>query len=414
MRETNIEMNGRNRAILFIVVGLTLLTNLWWVQNRLRAHLWLKSYSTIGIVKAADMEPRNADSQHLAGRFHLFAEQDWEKAIVYFRKAIAQNSHESRYHVDAALAYGIASKSDEAYQAIKDALKLGPTDTEIIWEAANMHLAAGEDAEAYRLLSILANVNMKLAYRVYTLAWRYHPDEKILMERIPPKTSHAFRGLLQVIIQFDQSRAGVVVWERFRAAGFQLDANELYPYIDYQIERNPNHAEAAWRKIYAAEDDFRNRNYIYDASFEGQTINRGFGWRFEENAVANVAYDTMEAKSGNRSLRVVFKGGSGLVGFFQYLVLKPNTSYRFQGFTKSSGIMATDPPHLAIFGNEGVLLGRGPDLIGSQIWSEQSFVFRTSHNGSIGFITLRRNKGESTARGTLWLDSFELKEVSDP
>jgi hypothetical protein len=113
-------------------------------------------------------------------------------------------------------------------------------------------------------------------------------------------------------------------------------------------------------------------------------------------------------------LRLKFTGPAlSDTGIFQYVSVRPNTTYRFSAFVKSEDIVSASGPRLVIqdpYNNQS--LGSTEDSLGTTGCRNQVVDFTTGAATRLIAVRVMRVPGNPLIKGTFWLDDVQLAAVS--
>jgi hypothetical protein len=126
--------------------------------------------------------------------------------------------------------------------------------------------------------------------------------------------------------------------------------------------------------------------------------------------LVQLSVDTTEFHGGNQSLRMAFRGpGISDPGIFEYVPVRPNTSYRFSVYTKAEDIESASGPRIAVldaYSSQQYVLS--DDSLGTTGWREQSSDFRTGAGTSLLIVKVTRVPGDPLIKGKFWVDDVSL------
>ena len=100
-------------------------------------------------------------------------------------------------------------------------------------------------------------------------------------------------------------------------------------------------------------------------------------------------------------------------GIFQFVSVRPNTTYRFSAFVKSEDIVRASGPRLVIqdpYNNQS--WGTTDDSLGTTGWRQQVVDFVTGPEARLITVRVMRVPGNPLIKGTFWLDDVQLAAVS--
>jgi hypothetical protein len=238
----------------------------------------------------------------------------------------------------------------------------------------------------------------------------------MLADAVPAKPAPYF-AFLNLLTSQEQTEPAEVVWNRLTSLGQQFPAADAFPFVDYLIEKHEASAAVqAWQLLLARNHDLQAYvqpgNLIVDGSLEKEFLNGGFGWRYSDTGAVQFSIDNSEFHGGNQSLGMAFSGpGVSDPGIFQYVPVRPNTSYHFNAYIKAEDIESASGPRLAILdaysGKEYVLTD---DSLGTTGWREQSADFETSPESSLVVVKVVRVPGDPLIKGKFWIDDLSLAQ----
>ena len=197
-------------------------------------------------------------------------------------------------------------------------------------------------------------------------------------------------------------------------------ANE---YISFLIQSStPEAAAKAWAQ-YAGErdEDYPDRNRIFNGDFEFEPTGSPFDWKVEQTPGANIDFDTAGPHAGARSLRIEFDGTQNPTNIHvgQTVFLKPGR-YHFQAYERSASISTDEGISFQIAS------GRVPKqlsfttepVLGSRDWTlvQYSFTVPQSAEGlfEIRLVRTASLRFDSLLKGTLWIDQVSISPETAP
>src|SRR5262245_14564814 len=156
---------------------------------------------------------------------------------------------------------------------------------------------------------------------------------------------------------------------------------------------------------------------IWDGGFEmdaAEGLNQ-FNWAIHPNKFAWIAIDRSVARSGSRSLKVVFSGLDTTTlsdQVQQTVVLKPGAGYYLECYAKAKDLITPEGPRIAIFGQSGLLAASSPATADSSDWQRLtiSFVAPANRVATVAIVRIPKFSDDEPTRGTIWFDDFTLVE----
>src|SRR2546430_9119818 len=120
---------------------------------------------------------------------------------------------------------------------------------------------------------------------------------------------------------------------------------------------------------------------------------------------------------GKRSVRVDFDGTQNLDygHLFHYVLVRPNTRYRFSGYMRAAGITTDSGPRFQVFDpyDAGKESFATENVIGTSAWAEQRLEFKTAVDTRLLLIRIARppsGKFDNKIAGTVWIDGVRLTQ----
>ena len=296
--------------------------------------------------RAARIEPGNAEIWYRLGRYRQldFDHADVPLSITYYRRAIQLNPRSPYYKLDLAGALEMAGRNDEADSYFHAAQAAYPISAEVAWKYGNFLLRQDRLTEAYPQIHRAVMVDPQLIPLAVSRVWHSDPDIQLL-DQILPDTADAYSQALAFLDDAQDPTAAQQVWNQLLAINPGTDAKLSFPLIDLLLGREKfEDAGKVWRQAIAKDaasaSAYTGNSLIYDGGFEGDISGGGFGWRQSDAEGADFDFDTDIKRSGNRSARLMFDGTKNLSyeSLFQYVLVSPNTKYRFQGYLRTDQI----------------------------------------------------------------------------
>jgi hypothetical protein len=126
----------------------------------------------------------------------------------------------------------------------------------------------------------------------------------------------------------------------------------------------------------------------------------------------DIKNEISDAHQGHRSLLVTFQGQrTSDVGMHQYVLLEPNTRYRFSGYMKSDLQSANGVRFMLVDMKAQKHLFDTEDSINDHKWKEFTAEFTTGSETSLGLLLMGRSN-TSLIRGSVLIDDLRLEKVS--
>jgi hypothetical protein len=261
-------------------------------------------------------------------------------------RAAKLDPFEARYWVDLAAAYEVANEAGESQQALEQALRAEPTSPSVAWESANFYLAQNNTARALPLFRVAIQYGSpNTVSSALDLCWRATQSvSQIVNQALPPQPARYF-VFLRILTDRNEMAPANELWNALTAQKLKFPIEDSFPYFEYLIKtKQVDQAEEVWRSLGELDSEVREDtrlNLITNGGFEGKFLDGGFGWRDQPYSQVDVSLDTSQFHSGTSALRLKFPGPAlSDTGIFQYVSVRPGTTYRFSAFVKSEDIVS--------------------------------------------------------------------------
>lgn len=384
------------------------------VTSRLLADRLAQSSSESALRRASQLDPGNAEYQHLLG-IHQLALQSPREALVPLERATALNPNAARYWMDLAATNQLIGEPQNERAALNQGLAMDPHTPAIAWYAANLLLADGlSDAALKQFRSVLEN-DPPLTGPAIRTAWEIRPDvDRLLDQVVPPVANIAF---LQFLLSVKQTAAAGKVWEKMYSLQQEVRRVDLLDYERYLLNYGEvDQAERVWRQGAKMSDIAAYQpspeNLLVNGDFSLDILNGGFDWVHQPIDGVSVALDTSESHSSARSLRIAIDGaGISDAGISQVVAVEPNTRYELHAIYKAKDLDGAGAMQLAVQeAYRSTPLFASEDLRNADFWKDVGGSFVTSADTRLVRVHIIRVPPGRPIRGKLWIDGLRLTE----
>jgi tetratricopeptide (TPR) repeat protein len=368
--------------------------------------------------RAAAMESHNAARHHWLGRVALFVEQDPATAVRELEETTHLNPWIVDYWLDLALAYKTIGDAAGESRALDRALRAEPKNLNAAVSEGNFYLSRGEtDAAMQRFHEVLEN-DFPEPVSIIDTCWRATHNTSAVLQALPSQVDLHVQ-FLELLVRYDEPDAAAQVWQRIVRLHQPLDSGYLPGYVDWLIQlKQPVQARAAWDQIQASERGTSDGNpgtgLLVNAGFEDDLRNAGFDWRFNNTGAVTLFQDDDDPHSGRHSLAITYNGASTTdAGLWQIFPVTPGTSMHLTAYTRTKDLLAAIPPRLGIEDYYSrALVATGPEIAVSSNWQPTSLDFTVPPDSHLLAIRIVQGQQPTRAKGTLWLDDFQLSASS--
>lgn len=411
------------RRWLFLLASFLVATPLAFLAGKnWKAEKWAQSAQPENWLRAAELEPGNADHWYRLGRYRQmdFEHMDPALAISYYRRALAIDPRSATYWMDLAGAYEMAGDVVQARQAFEAAKAVHPISGAVAWRYGNFLLRQEQLPEAFAEIHRALTRDPKLASLAISRCWRSSRDIERILDQALPAAPDIYLRALSFLVAEEEGDAALAVWNRLLALHPSLELGRAFPLLDELIQRNRiDDAKRVWQQALAVagwtEPELVPGSLIWDGGFEGKFANGGFGWRQKDVDGASFEFDTEIRHAGARSLRTTFDGTANL-DFdhpVQLVPVEPGRTYRFAAYLRTQEISTDSGVRFWIVDprRPGDLSILTPSLVSTQPWALDEVDFTTRPQTRLIRISLRRlpsQKFDNKIRGTVWVDEVSL------
>jgi tetratricopeptide (TPR) repeat protein len=376
---------------------------------------WLQDGRDQRSLQASEkLQPWDAQTHWLRGRYLLHADQDPEGAVVTLHRAVELDPYEGRYWLDLAGAYYQRGNPVESKAALEHALRMEPTSLVIAWDAANLYLAQNDVSSALPLFRVALEYDPGKSDDALDLCWRATKSIGLIVARALPPQAAAYFALLKLLVNEKQMAPANELWHALIAEKLKFPVPEAFPYFDYLIQTQQiDQARQVWADLRTSHSELADdspTNLVRNGGFEAEFLNGGLDWRKDQSGEVEISRDSTEFHRGSRALQIAFRGpGPADVGFCQYVPVQPNTGYRLSAFVKTQEIDTASGPRLAVEDSpSGTILANTDEFLDTSDWRQHTIEFATGPETHLVMLRIVRIPGGRLIKGTFWLDDIEL------
>jgi len=367
---------------------------------------------------SAHLQPWNAQTQWLLGRYSLNVTQDYAAALTFLQRAIELNPYEGHCWLDLAELRQVRGETNESQTALERALRVEPTSTEIAWEAANFYLVQNDSERALPLFRAAVKYDPNKTAAAIDLTWRATKNVSQIVNQVLPAQPASYFMFLKTLTAQNQSSAASRLWHDLIAQGFRFPVEDAFSYFDYLLQTHQiDQARQVWTDLSKAHpevEDAPTSNLVHNGGFETEFLNGGFDWRSQSTGQINVSLDTNQFHGGSRSLCIEFTGPAiADVGVYEYVPVQPSTAYRLIAFAKTEELTTASGPRLVVEeSSTRTILGTTDEFLETSSWMQHTVEFVTGHDTRLLTLRILRIPSNPLLKGTLWLDDIALTRVS--
>ncbi|HKG14183.1 MAG TPA: tetratricopeptide repeat protein, partial [Pyrinomonadaceae bacterium] len=305
------------------------------------------------------------------------------RALTEYEQAAALAPNNYLIWTELGRARATAGDIEGGVAALRRAVALAPNYAEQRWHLGNVLLRAGRNDEAFEELRRAGDADPdKYRPQVFNLAWQLYGPEMTRVLDVVGKTPEARGHLVGVLVGRGRLEDALNVWSGLDpgtrhaqvAAGERL-AQSLYGAGQYKRAVQVL-AEAGWQELSAEK--------VANGGFESEVGRAGqlFRWQVTPLAGARIAVDARIARSGARSLLVLFDSANHVDfrNVWQAVAVEPATRYRLTYFVRTDSLntaatlvtLVTSPAS-----ESEVLASSQPVPTGTNDWQQVALEFTT-------------------------------------
>lgn len=403
-------------------------TLVWQASLYWLAEHWAESSEPKDWLRAAELQPGNASYWYRLGRFREadFTQADLDQAIRYYRRAVALNPRSATYWSQLAGAYALGGQPERAGEAFHQARVSHPVSAQVAWSYGNFLLQQGELSAALAQWRRALVVDPRRTRFAVALAWRASQDVDHVLNELLPSESGSYFEALHYFLSQQELRAALSAWNRLLALKEPFELRRTLPLVETLMRQERlGEAQEVWQQAVHAggwdEKEPAVGSLVWNGGFEHELVSGGFGWRQLRVVGASFGFDHTIRRSKTRSARITFDGSANLdfQHLLQYVLVEPQSRYRFTAFLRSEGISTDSGIRLRLFDPKrpATLDLLTPELHGSQPWSRLQADFTTGLETRLVVIAVRRfpsRKLDNKLRGTVWMDDVSLIRLTVP
>jgi len=414
--------------------SITLLCSAWLIIQAVRiagSETFQSSMKLPSLSKAVVLWPANPEAHYHLGllKYNSPDRQDLGESVRQARLATELGPLWVRYWGQLAWACESIGDSPCADHAVSRMQQLGPMDVEAISLAGNYYLVSGRPALALQQFQHLLSIDPDFGPDVFRICEAAGYPKEALEETFiqsGPQVAMAYIAYLAGAGKLDSAHQ---VWSSLvRKAGagdFPLTLDLAAPYIDRLLQLGKGDELENVRldlkrlKIIPTDSGAAD-NLVFNGGFEQQPSNDALDWRRPGGTYPSVDFAARKPHSGTRCLRVDFrvKANDTYLLTFQFLPLRPNSSYRLSAYVRSEDITSDSGPRLEVYDPvcRECLDAKSESTTATTPWHPVSVDFNTGPRTYLGRLEVVRPAsravlGEIT--GTFWLDDVSLIRLGD-
>jgi Carbohydrate binding domain len=367
------------------------------------------------LTRAAWLDSSDADYSDHLGRYYDLVARDPDAALRHYKAAVHLNSHSARYWFDLAGAYQVLGDVSNQTAALEGAIHADSMTPDVAWEAANLYLVQGGNEKALHEFAVVMANDPSLSWSAVQSCWRINPDVDSLLRDVIPHSKDAYIAFLTLLEGKQETRGTFKVWDALMQTHEPFELHHVFDYVSYLIKhKEVDQAVLVWQQ---AADRFNltsylpsSTNLVVNPSFSLDVLNGGFDWQYQKQTGVTLTLDPSDFHTGRRSLLISLDGaGINDAGFYQFVAVRPNTTYTFSGYYKIGDMEGAGAPHITVQDMYSLAVYFDSDeMKETGYWKSVDGEFTTSPDCKLVVLHVRRIPEGSPIRGKLWIDDFHL------
>jgi tetratricopeptide (TPR) repeat protein len=378
-----------------------------------------------GFERAAQIEPGNARTWYLLGRYlqYSFEDSNPQRAISSYIKSLEIDPRATSTWLELAATYESEGDDVAARKAFLSAKKTYPLSAEVSWRYGNFLLRQGELEPAFAEIRRSVEADPGRAAEAVSRCLRVEPDANVILDRVLPVNSAIYIAVMEDLAQERQIENALKVWTRIVAMHPKIPLHDAFQIV-MELRNTGQTAEAhkVWEQAVElaglAQLEGPKNSAVWDGGFESDVTGEAYAWRFAKTSrSAQIGFDTEERHSGKRSLRVSFDGSSD-VAFYdvcQTVPTEAGRAYELSAWMKSKDLTTDQGVRMELRpGVAGQTGATTADVRGTQPWTRFAVVWPGAKENQETQICLRRDPSDqedNKIRGTAWVEDVALTPV---
>ena len=379
------------------------------------ASVFAERNDQVNLQRAVRLQPFNAEYRNRLGIYFSLLNPD--AAAQSFRAAVSLNPYRADYWLTLARAYNSLGDVQAQDPALRNALKMGPTDPTILWETANVYFSGGNTEETLNLCRRLLNDPGPDFGQALPFCWRVKPDVDMFISKLMPPRTDAYESFLDLLISKQETVAATRAWGQLVCLHNPILRPRVFEYVNYLLKKEqPDAAIKVWQQAGPLADisDYQpsRENLVVNGNFSLSILKAGFDWIYQKNRNVSLTLDPAQHQSGTRSLFISFDDAQiEDAGIGQLVFVHPNGTYDFSANFKAEQIEGAGGIRFALedaYTHAPILAT--DNLTDTSNWKQVDRTFTVGPETSLLMLRLQRLPAGDVIKGKLWIDGVRLTE----
>ena len=341
MQEREVKFSSVFGRIFLVVMMLFVFAGAWYAVRTgfgvaIGVGAPIKEVADIG----KDLAPGNA-MVHLASASILeesFLPDDLPKALKEYETAVTLSPYDYRLWLELARAYDRFGEYEKSEQAFKKSLALAPKYSVVQWNFGNFLLRRGRTDEAFKLIRDAARGDRSLIETAAALSWDLFDGDVARITGYFGDTPNLRAGLavhLSLLKRFDEA---IGIWRSIPSKArheLQIADETLVSRLmgEHQYRKAVEVLKLRKQAVLPTIGSVSNSGFEEEILVDPANV---FEWKIGESNGIHIGLDDTEARTGKRSLLIVFDtDGRTFRELSQVVVVDPTKTYRLSVSEKS-------------------------------------------------------------------------------
>lgn len=345
------------------------------------------------------------------------AQANPDQSLWLFKSAVRLNPTDGPNFAAIARLHEAAGDIKAAEQAIETAAQMAPQRVDVQYEVGSFWMRRGDVARAMKHMNVVLTYGGSMRRELFPNLLKFAED--------PATRQVTFSGVLQEPLVwwtdfFTFAASNATNIDTLRAlSDMQANGPNPMPPAGLRAYLERLQKEGLWIDAYITwlnslrQDQLNAIGNLFNGDFETEISNRGFDWIITPASQAIVETAPTHGASGNKALRVLFRGPRiQFQNLRQHLMLDPG-NYLFRGRVRPQRLEATEGVRWSIYCHgQTTPLVSSETFIGTDHWKHFSVpVEIPRHDCPVQTIRLElagRSTLDFEAKGVIWFDDLSL------
>ena len=342
------------------------------------------------------------------------------EAVRLYEEAVRRSPNDYRFWQDLGLVREQTGDGQGGEKALRRAIELAPAYARPRWYLGNLLLRAGRTDEAFVELRRASDANPTvMRSQVFSAAWNIFDKDVKAIERVVGDSAESRAQLAYYLAGNDRADDALRMWTSLNASEKNEQRKIGQDLMRTLFDNKQYRAAQALARDLGLESG-EGPGHFANGGFESSITSPGdslFGWQITPVAQTEVAVDTSQHHSGNRSLRVVFNGfpKSAYYNISQLVVVEPSTRFRFEGYVRTQDLKSGGTPLIEVANAVGgKVLGTSEAFpMGRNDWQLVTIEFSTPEKTEGVYVRTNRAFCGDVCPifGIIWYDDFNFQNL---